>query len=204
VRWEGQGAGARRIVEPPPEEKLKTIRELVASAIGLNAERGDQLTVESLPFEAAPRWQPEEEPAAPSPPGGAPLPGWLPEPLRDPKVLAVAGAGLVVLLIGAVTAMMLWLRRRRRLRIESARALAAGEGAAGVLEGGEAAQRLSAQLAEQSEQQAKLEQEALEALRLAPPKTKKSEVLARHLAEEAKKDAAGLAQVVRTWLDERE
>jgi flagellar M-ring protein FliF len=203
VRWEGQGADARRIVEPPSEEKLKAIRELVAGAVGLNAERGDQLTVESLPFEATPRWQLEQEPAAPPAPGGPALPAWLPEPLRNPKVLAVTGAA-VALLLAASLAVFFWWRRRRRVKIEAARALAAGERASGALEAGDAAGRLSAQLAERAEQQARLEQEALESLRLAPPKTKKSEVLAKHLAEAAKKDAAGLAQVVRTWLDERE
>lgn len=203
VRWEGQGAGARRVVEPPSEEKLKAIRELVAGAVGLNAERGDQLTVESLPFEAMPRWQPEEEPAAPSPSGAPSLPAWLPEPLRDPRVLGAAGAALVVLLAGAL-ALLVRLRRRRRLKIRAANVLGSGQGAAGALEQAGGNDRLGEQLAERAEQQAKLEREALESLRLAPPKTKKSEVLAKHLGEEAKKDAPGLAQVVRTWLDERE
>jgi len=204
VRWEGQGEGARRVVEPPSEEKLKRIRELVAATVGLDTGRGDQLIVESLPFEASPRWQREDEPGATPAPGGTPLPDWLPQPLRDPKLLAVAGASVAVLLVAAL-ALLVWLRRRRRLKIEAAQALAAAERPAGALAAGEtAAERLSAQLADQAEQQAELEQEALETLRLAPPKTKKSEVLAKHLAEEAKKDATGLAQVVRTWLEERE
>ena len=45
VRWEGKGAQARRILEPPSAEKLKTIRELVAAATGFSETRGDQLTV---------------------------------------------------------------------------------------------------------------------------------------------------------------
>jgi len=200
VRWEGQGAEARRIVEPPSEERLKRIRELVAGAVGLDTGRGDQLIVESLPFEASPRWQREQEPGTTPAPGGPPLPDWL----RDPKRLAVAGAAAAVLLLAAVV-LLLRLRRRRRLKIEAAQALAAAEGPAGALETSEtAAERMGAELADQAEQQAKLEREALETLRLAPPKTKKSEVLAKHLSEVVKKDAAGVAQVVRTWLDERE
>ena len=50
-------ATARAVVEPPSPEKLKVIRDLVSGAIGLNAERGDQLMVESLPFETDPVWR---------------------------------------------------------------------------------------------------------------------------------------------------
>src|SRR5207248_9161417 len=53
VRWEGAGSKSpRRILEPQSPEKLKTIRELVAAATGFSAERGDQLTIESLPFDS--------------------------------------------------------------------------------------------------------------------------------------------------------
>ena len=52
VRWEGSGAKAKRIVEPPSAEKLKAIHDLVAGVIGFSAERGDQLVVETLPFES--------------------------------------------------------------------------------------------------------------------------------------------------------
>jgi len=52
VRWEGAGAKLKRIVEPLSPEKLKTIHDLVAGVIGFSADRGDQLVVESLPFEA--------------------------------------------------------------------------------------------------------------------------------------------------------
>ena len=51
VRWEGKGAKAKRILEPPSAEKIKTIRGLVAAATGFSETRGDQLTVETLPFE---------------------------------------------------------------------------------------------------------------------------------------------------------
>ncbi|MBI4875649.1 MAG: flagellar M-ring protein FliF, partial [Acidobacteria bacterium] len=52
VRWQGQGAQARRTVAPVPPEELKAIHGLVAAAIGLTPARGDQLTVECLPFES--------------------------------------------------------------------------------------------------------------------------------------------------------
>ena len=52
VRFEGTGAKAKRVLEPPTPERLKVIHDLVAAAAGFDAERGDQLIVESLPFES--------------------------------------------------------------------------------------------------------------------------------------------------------
>ncbi|TXH99772.1 MAG: flagellar M-ring protein FliF [Pseudorhodobacter sp.] len=44
-------ADGTQTVEPRPEEELATLRELVASAAGINEERGDVLTIKSLAFE---------------------------------------------------------------------------------------------------------------------------------------------------------
>ena len=203
VRWEGGGADAKRVVEPPSDERLKAIRELVAGAIGLQPSRGDQLTVESLPFEATQNWKPEEQPTTPATPGGWAPPAWLPEPLRNLKVLALAGAGAALFVLLSLAALALLMRRRRRWKVQVAKALPPGQGAAGESSAGASvAEQIQGQLAEQAAQRAKLEQEALQTLRLPQVSTKKSEVLAKHLAEEAKKDAAGLAQVLRTWLHE--
>ena len=38
------------VTEPLPEQDLADLRELVASAVGLNEERGDTLTIKSMPF----------------------------------------------------------------------------------------------------------------------------------------------------------
>jgi flagellar M-ring protein FliF len=51
ARWEGQGKQMHRVVTPPDSAKLKTIQGLVSALVGLNPERGDQLTVETLPFD---------------------------------------------------------------------------------------------------------------------------------------------------------
>jgi len=48
---EGQGAQAHRVVVPPDAEKLKAIQTLVGTLVGLDMTRGDQLTVEALPFD---------------------------------------------------------------------------------------------------------------------------------------------------------
>lgn len=65
VRLEGSGAKTKRIVEPPSADKLKVIHDLVAGVIGFSAERGDQLIVETMPFDAT--LNPEPLPLGPKP-----------------------------------------------------------------------------------------------------------------------------------------
>jgi len=52
VHWEGTGANMKRVLVPPSPERLKSIHELITAAVGFNTQRGDQLIVESLPFES--------------------------------------------------------------------------------------------------------------------------------------------------------
>jgi flagellar M-ring protein FliF len=66
VKWQGQGNQQKRIVTPPPPEKLKTIQAVVATLVGLNPQRGDQLTVETLPFDMTLNADPVAPGAAPS------------------------------------------------------------------------------------------------------------------------------------------
>src|SRR5579862_4529705 len=81
AHWEGQGKEMHRVIDQVAPEKLKSIRDLVAAATGFSAERGDQLIVESLPFESTLNLEP------PLPPGPAPqsigtnnvtMPKWVP------------------------------------------------------------------------------------------------------------------------------
>src|SRR6185295_6327736 len=107
---EGVGPKARRILEAPAPERMKVIKELVAGVVGLQSNRGDQLIVESLPFESTLNQQP---PAIETPAPGAPvvqLPNWLPAFLKKPNAIlyaAAAGAALVLLLLGALMAKFL-------------------------------------------------------------------------------------------------
>ena len=80
---------------PPTPEKLKIIHDLVAGITGFNAERGDQLVVETLPFENTLTIEPPEaaKPVAPTKPQG-PM-KWPP----DRNTLLIGG-GAAVLLIG--------------------------------------------------------------------------------------------------------
>jgi flagellar M-ring protein FliF len=77
VQWEGEGEQKRRVLVPPAPETLKTIKDLVAGVTGFNAERGDQLIVETLPFEASLNAEPPRaKPAAQPKPTGKD-PAWL-------------------------------------------------------------------------------------------------------------------------------
>jgi flagellar M-ring protein FliF len=96
VHFEGSGAQAKRVLTPPAPERLKVIHDLAAAAVGFNMERGDQLIVESLPFESTVNLEP---------PGAAPAPIEAPltpiEQLKkNPKMLYGAAGGAAVVLAG--------------------------------------------------------------------------------------------------------
>jgi flagellar M-ring protein FliF len=96
VHFEGSGSQAKRVLTAPPPERLKVIHDLAAAAVGFNTERGDQLIVESLPFESTVNLEP---------PGPAPAPTTAPltpfEQLKkNPKMLYGAAGGAAVLLAG--------------------------------------------------------------------------------------------------------
>src|SRR5581483_8919927 len=74
VQWQGDGAARHKVLVPPAPETLKTIRDLVAGVTGFSAERGDQLVVETLPFESSLNAEPPGgNPSAPAP--AAKMPG---------------------------------------------------------------------------------------------------------------------------------
>jgi flagellar M-ring protein FliF len=45
-------ANGKRIVEAPPAERLRAIKDIVSAAVGFQQDRGDQIIVEALPFES--------------------------------------------------------------------------------------------------------------------------------------------------------
>ena len=50
--YDVQYDSGKRVLNPPSPDRLKVIHDLVAAAAGLNMDRGDQLIVETLPFES--------------------------------------------------------------------------------------------------------------------------------------------------------
>ena len=116
VQWEGSGASRKRVLTPPDPDTLKTIRDLVAAATGFNADRGDQLIVESLPFESTVNF---ESPAGASPVRSAPAPAgpaWL-NPIMKNRTLilsVVIGAAILLLLVRGIVLPLLRRKNTRR------------------------------------------------------------------------------------------
>jgi flagellar biosynthesis/type III secretory pathway M-ring protein FliF/YscJ len=73
-----------------------------------------------------------------------------------------------------------------------------------AVEGADAASQFEGQLASRAANQERLDAEAMLALKLPPPGTKKSEVLTKHLKKSVKTDPGVSAQLLRTWIQENE
>jgi flagellar M-ring protein FliF len=198
VRFEGSGAKTKRLLEPPPPDRMKAIHDLVAGVVGFSTERGDQLVVESQPFESTRNWEP---PPVATPPVGAPgVPVWLQNIMKNKMLLIGAGAGafLVFVLLGLAVFMLL--RRRKGKGVEIQKQIEASTTAPPA---DDVTKKMEAQLAEQSALRERQTADALHALKLPPVTTKKGEVLTKHILEEVKKDPKIVAQIIRSWVNEK-
>jgi flagellar M-ring protein FliF len=206
VHFEGTGDKSKRIIDAPSAEKLKVIRDLVAAATGLNTERGDQLVVEAFPFEATlaepPSLFPSNPTAAPGP--RFQMPPWLDDFInKKPKIAAGAAAGaLALLLVGGWFLLRRWKKKNKMIQAEmAAAALQAAKLNALPQSPEEMQKQVEGQLAQNAAAKARQELETLMQLKLPAVSTKKTEVLAKHIGEEAKTHPGAMAQVVRTWLN---
>ncbi len=214
VTWEKDKNAFKRVLVPPTPEKLKVIRDLVAGITGFSAERGDQLVIETLPFETTLLLEPPVNPnaAVPGTPGtpvtGLPLPQIISK--LDKKTLMIGGGALAGLLV--LVAVALVVRRKRRKK--QAPPAAQRSGSPARLRQRHLPRRWSrpdsienqieSQLAERDALQAKMDAEALSSLKLAPVITKKAEVLAKHLREKIAKEPEMSAQILRSWIRDEE
>lgn len=179
TKLEGQGKQMHRVVLPPDPEKLKAIQSLVGALVGFNTERGDQLTVEALPFDASLNLDLPTE--------NAPAPKKTDETLsietlkKKPAILYGAGGAVVLLLLVAFFAFG---RRKNEAAVPVQVALpaplpqamlSASAGAAGI---------------------------APPASTLPALMPTKSELLLAQLQDNARKDPEAWAGVVRGWLAE--
>ncbi len=195
VRWEGTGAKARRVLVPPSAEVLKGIHDVVAGITGFSDQRGDQITIESLPFEST---------LTSEPPAG-PTPATKPTAF-DFKQPTVIGGGVVILLL--VLAVAFLVVRRPKKSAVSAEDEAAmplpGAGEHPALATKESVEnRLEQQIAENKAEQDQLEAEALSHIKM-PANTRKTEVLVRHIRDAVTKDPITAANVLRTWVTDTE
>jgi flagellar M-ring protein FliF len=209
LRWEGAGPKAKRVLEPPSPERLKIVRDMVAGVVGFQQERGDQILVETLPFDAtlnaAP---PEQAPSASPAPKAEPAPGM---PAWMGRLVKIAPLpvwiGIVVALLAAVAGAAFFLIRRRKAKRVVEMQPTLPNLPPGVqtplIEPGESPEefeiRAMAQIAGAAAERHRQEAELLADLS-AVPTTKKSEILKKHLSAEAKRNPEATAQLVRTWL----
>lgn len=199
IRWEGTGKAMHRVLTPLTPEVMKTVKDLVSTVVGFNQERGDQITVESLPFEETVNG-PAPEPAAAPQHSDAPVKwnDWKKQPLLIP--IAV-GAGLVIL-AGVAFVVMRGKKKPAAEETEMAKQLPAGSANA-ELEAANMAHQIEAQMAERDAEQQRADLAALASIKMPIVRTKKTEVLAKQLREGASKDAVPAGQVLQTWIRER-
>ena len=192
VTWEKDKTAFQRVLVPPTPEKLKVIRDLVAGITGFSPDRGDQLVIETLPFENTLLLEPPLPPNAgiPGKPG-APVAG-LPLTL-DRKTLLMGGGALGgLLLLGIVVS--LFRRKGRRasggssVSTPASLPAAASASSAALAAPGQVENQMESQLAERDALQAKADAQALSSLKLAPVITKKAEVFAKHLRDKIAKE----------------
>jgi flagellar M-ring protein FliF len=177
VKWEGQGKQAHRVVTPPDPEKLKSIQNLVGALVGLDSTRGDQLTVEALPFDGSLTADLMTETSQPA---KKPETGFSIETLKkNPTMLyGTGGAVVAVLLVGFLA----FGRRKSVPQVPMQAVLPAGASAAMVAAG----------TADIVQAQSKIPA-------LLPSKT---ESLLNQIHDAGKKDPEAWAGVVRGWLSE--
>jgi flagellar M-ring protein FliF len=115
LEQEGEGEQQRRTLQPRPPDRMEAIRELVAGAIGLDPARGDQLIVQTLPFEMTLQLQNENLDVRTSEPTASGYEQIIERLRQDPMLLTVAASALCVLLAAAA-----WMMRRSRKKHRAA------------------------------------------------------------------------------------
>ena len=173
LHWEGTGPSARRVLDPPSPDTLKVVRDVVSGVIGFQQNRGDQVLVETLPFDATLALPAPEPPARRVPDGNQrPTNGVDALSLRlrliPPLWLGIGGGILLVVLI-AVGLLVRARPKKRRLKVEASQVggppLPPGTPAPAQLDArGEFEARALAQLAENRQVLEQAEIDALESL----------------------------------------
>lgn len=205
VGWDGTGARSKRILTPPSAEILKGVRDIIAGITGYSEQRGDQITVESVPFENSLSTPPPAAPSTTVPPKSFDI--------RDlasqPQLLGGIAAGVLLLLAAGFFL----------LRFRKTRAVAVAKGAATVDAAPHAlpdpahtaapqhpvsaADKLDAQLSSAAMEQEAAEAEALSRIAL-PASTGRTEILVKHIRESISKDPVASAGIFRAWLADKD
>ena len=207
LSWERNGKEMKRVLAPPPPETMKIIHDVVAGATGFSQERGDQLVVETLPFEMTLQIEPPVIPGV-TPVPAKPTGGMQGLPIKlDRKTMMIGGGAAVVLLALLFLAFRFLRKQKKKKRTAvSAAELEAGDtpAARAAVSAAHVQQNLEEQLAERDALQQKSDAQVLTSLKLAPVITKKAEILAKHLREKIAKEPDVASQILRTWIREEE
>jgi flagellar M-ring protein FliF len=180
----------KKIVEPPSADRIKVVRDLVAGVAGVVPERGDQVIVETSPFEST--LSAEPEPRVPvSGPGGDGQKG-LRELMADKKFRIIGGiaCGLILVLLAGAAALLI-----RRKKHQRAVAIPPAIEAAAHAEGS-----IGSSIEDGGSLPSRQDEDLLSSLSLPEAPTRKAEGLVKRLQKEAKKDPVAAAQVIRSWL----
>jgi flagellar M-ring protein FliF len=186
MEWQGKGGARKRVAIPPSPERIKAIHDVVAGVLGITTERGDQLVIESLPFEQTRNLEDVGGPAQKAPVAG---PQSMMKYLQDRRVWMGAGAALV---LAIVLAFVLRGRKKKATVQEAPVALPAGR--SGKVD--------SAGRAVAAPDTAAHVAEAAQAKSYLPPITSKAQGLLAQIQENVTRDPAFAANVVRGWMEE--
>ena len=166
-------------------------------------DRGDQITVETLPFEET-----LNQPAPDTTPAAKPAPTeqnpWKDLTKLPMPILLGIGVG-VLLLFGGLIFVMTRKGNTRKFSTEVADGPASLPGHAEnpAIPAPSLEAQIEAQMAEREEEQRKADMAALASIKVPPVKTKKGEVLAKQIRETTKKDSMASANVLQAWIHER-
>ena len=202
--WDVASGKPKLVMDPPTAAQLKTVKDVVSGVVGVDIARGDQVVVETMPFEGTLGAEPPPgllpaPPAAPVKPASA-------EPLwRQQKIQIIAGA-IVGILVLLVALLMIWKKGKKKGAVKAETTKEAIEGRSA---GGAPGRQIPPADAEDSEKTAakdallaaQQEKEVLAGIKLPDTTTKKGEVLKKHIRDEIKKSPESIAHVVRTWLN---
>jgi flagellar M-ring protein FliF len=207
LSWVHEKSGYRRVLVPPSPERLKVIHDVVAGVSGFSQERGDQLVVETLPFESTLQREPPSEPG--QQPAKAPEKGPFEIMLQADRKVVLIAAGVALAVILALVVGFVWLLRRggKHAKPSVSTPTAIEEGGAVAVEPGavpEPGSQLAAKLAERDALQRRMDDKALESLKLTPVITKKAEIMAKHLREKITLQPEVSVQILRSWIREEE
>ena len=193
IRWDGVGAKAKRTLVPPSAEVLKGVHDIIAGITGFTEQRGDQITVETLPFETTLEAEPPPAPAIPV--------KQIPHGLDFKQPIVIGGAALALLLAVAVVFILYRFNRARRARNPSHETEAQDAPAELAKPNGKT--QMEQQLSDNDAKQAQIEAEVMGRIKL-PASTRKTEVLVNHIRDSVTKDAANATNVLRSWITDSE